>query len=139
MELEEKKNNVERNKDKGNALERYSKSFLHAVDGLIYCAKYEHNIIIIIVVALLVTVFGFLFKISACEWLFVISMIGVISACEMINSSIEATIDLITTEIHPLAKIAKDTASSATLMLCITSLIGGIIIFLPKILSLIGG
>lgn len=139
MELEEKNNNVERNKDKGNAIERYSKSFLHAIDGLVYCAKYEHNIIIIIVVALLVTICGFLFKISACEWLFIITMIGVISACEMINSSIEATIDLITTDIHPLAKIAKDTASSASLVLCVASLIGGIIIFLPRIISLIGG
>ena len=52
---------------------------------------------------------------------------------EMINTSIEATIDLVTNQIHPLAKIAKDTASSATLVLCIVSLIGGCIIFIPKI------
>ena len=51
----------------------------------------------------------------------------------MINSAIEATVDLITTEIHPLAKIAKDTASSATLLLCIVALLGAIIIFIPKI------
>ena len=36
-----------------------------------------------------------------------------------------------------LAKISKDTASSATLILCITALIGGIVIFLPKIIELI--
>ena len=54
----------------------------------------------------------------------------------MMNSAVEATVDLVTTEIHPLAKIAKDTASSATLVLCITALIGGIVIFLPKILAL---
>ena len=36
-----------RNKDKGSVLERYYKSFLHAIDGIIYAAKYEHNIIII--------------------------------------------------------------------------------------------
>ena len=37
-----------RNKDTGSALERYYKSFLHAIDGIVYATKYEHNIIIII-------------------------------------------------------------------------------------------
>ena len=139
MGLLGKKNKVVRKKDEGTAVERYGKSFLHAIDGIVYCAKYEHNIIIIIIAAIVVSILGFVLKISCYEWLFVITMIGGISACEMINSSIEATIDLITTEIHPLAKIAKDTASSATLVLCIISLIGGIIIFLPKIIEIIGG
>ena len=55
----------------------------------------------------------------------------------MLNTSIEATIDLITTETHPLAKIAKDTASSATLIFSFVAFIGALIIFLPKILDLI--
>ena len=128
-----------RNKDEGTAIERYEKSFMHAIDGIIYCIKYEHNILIIMAATVLVVLLGFIYEISIYEWLFVLTMIGTISASEMINSSIEATIDLYTTEVHPLAKIAKDTASSATLVLCITALIGGIIIFLPKILMVFGG
>ena len=46
---------------------------------------------------------------------------------------IEAAVDLTTSEIKPLAKIAKDAASSATLILSITSFIGALIIFIPKI------
>lgn len=133
------KKTPKRIKDKGNFLERYWKSFCHAVDGILYCIRYEHNMIIIIIAAIVVTILGFVFKISPSEWLFVISMIGAISACEMINSSIEALVDLTTQEINPLAKISKDTASSATLLLCITSLIGGLIIFIPKIIEIIGG
>lgn len=128
-----------RNKDTGTAIERYEKSFMHAIDGIIYCIKYEHNILIIMVATILVTLFGFIYKINTYEWLFVLTMIGTISASEMINSAIEAAIDLYTTEIHPLAKIAKDTASSATLVLCVIALIGGIMIFLPKILLVLGG
>ncbi len=128
-----------RNKDTGTALERYEKSFMHAVDGIIYGIRFEHNMIIIIIATILVIIAGFIYKISVPEWLFVITMIGTISASEMINTSIEATIDLYTTEIHPLAKIAKDTASSATLLLCFTALVGAIIIFLPKAIILIGG
>ena len=61
-----------RNKDKGSVLERYYKSFLHAIDGIIYAAKYEHNIIIIICATVLVVVLSFIFKINTYEWLFVI-------------------------------------------------------------------
>lgn len=134
-----RKKSPKRNKDQGTAFERYLKSFMHAVDGLVYCIKYEHNMIIIMIATLLVTIFGFICSIDSYEWLFVITMIGTISASEMINSSLEATIDLYTTKTHPLAKIAKDTASSATLILCFISLIGAIIIFAPKIVVLIGG
>ena len=64
-------------------------------------------------------------------------MIGAVTACEMINSAIEATIDLVTSDIKPLAKIAKDAASSATLILSITSLIGALIIFIPRIIDML--
>ena len=133
------KKSPKRNKEEGTSLERYKKSFIHAIEGILYCFKSEHNTIIIFICAVIAVLSGFFFSISLGEWLFVISMIGAISACEMINSSIEATIDLVTDKMHPLAKIAKDTASSATLLLCITALVGGLIIFLPRIIILIGG
>ena len=125
-----------RNKDTGTALERYWKSFLHAIDGIVYGIKFEHNMIIIILATIVVTIAGFYYHISNGEWLFIVAICGVIAACEMINSSIEATVDLITTEYLPLAKIAKDTASAASLILCIVAVIGGLIIFLPKIFLL---
>ena len=128
-----------RKKDTGNAIQRYSKSFKHALDGIIYALKYEHNMIIILICFIVAVICGFIFKIKLYEWLFIIIISGCIATCEMINSSIEATIDLITTQEHPLAKIAKDTASGATLILCFTALIGGLIIFIPKILVLFGG
>ena len=128
---------VLRNKDNGNALTRYYKSFIHAIDGIIYAFKYEHNMIIILIAGILAILAGFTFNISEEEWLFVIIIIGLIAATEMINTSIEATIDLITTKTHPLAKIAKDTASSASLILSITAFIGALIIFIPKLLELI--
>ena len=133
------KKSPKRNKEGGSSLDRYKKSFFHAIEGILYCIKYEHNTIIIIISALIAIICGFFFQINMYEWLFVITMIGSISACEMINSSIEAAIDLITSDINPLAKISKDTASSATLILCITALIGGLIIFLPKVISFVGG
>ena len=129
---------AKRVKDEGSSLQRYGKSFHHAVEGFIYCFRFEHNMILIICATILVTMAGIFFEISVPEWLFVITMCGGISACEALNSSIEAAVDLCTTEMHPLAKIAKDTGSTATLLLCITSVVGGFIIFLPKVMEYLG-
>lgn len=126
-----------RNKDVGNFLVRYYKSFCHALSGIWYALKCEHNMIIILAAAIVVVIAGLFFNLSAYEWLFCIMSIGMVSATEMINTSIEAVVDLETQKYHPLAKIAKDTASSATLIFSITAFIGALIIFLPKILELL--
>lgn len=131
----ESQDKIIRNKDKGNAFYRYYKSLLHAIDGIIYSVKYEHNMIIIVAAMIVVVVAGFFFKISAYEWLFCITVMALVAGAELINTSIEALVDLCTSEIHPLAKIAKDCASSASLIFSIGSLIGGLIIFIPKIIE----
>lgn len=120
-----------RNKDSGNFLIRYVKSFLHAIDGIKYSVINEHNMIIILLATIVVIIAGCYYNISSSEWLFVLTMIGAVSASEFINTAIEALTDLITLDYNPLAKIAKDTASSATLVLCIISFVGAIVIFLP--------
>lgn len=123
---------VLRNKDKGNFFERYGRSFLHACNGIRYSITHEHNMIIILLALIVVVIGGFVYKINAYEWLFCILVSGSVMAAELINTAIEATVDLVTIEKQPLAKIAKDTASSATLILCIVALVGALIIFIPK-------
>lgn len=130
------KNDVRRNKDTGTALERYFKSFKHAVDGIVYAIEYEHNMLIIMVAAILVMILSIILPISMMELIIIVILVALVMAAEFINTAIEATIDLVSTKEHPLAKIAKDTASSATLVLSAASLICGIVIFLPKILDL---
>lgn len=132
-----KNKKIIRNKDNGSAAIRYYKSFRHAIDGIIYAFVCEHNMVIILLAAFFTVIAGFVFNISDFEWLFCIIIIGLVMAAEMINTAIEATIDLITDKMHPLAKIAKDTASSATLILSITALVGALIIFLPKVLEIL--
>lgn len=123
----------ERIKDKGNYLERYFKSFKHACEGVWYLLTHEHNFVIILCAILITTVLGFIYHITRSEWLFIVACFGSVLGSELINTAIEATVDLVTKKINPLAKLAKDTASSATLVFCIMSLIGALIIFIPKI------
>ena len=111
-----------RNKDTGSRKERYKKSFLHAIDGIIYAFKQEHNLIVILFFAILTIIVGIFLNLKIYEWLFCVLSIGLVMGSEMINTSIEALVDLETLNIHPLAKIAKDTASSATLIFSLTAL-----------------
>ena len=127
---------VKRRKDKGNVLERYKKSFFHAVDGIVYVIENEHNMFIMMFAALLVVIMSLIVPISAVEVIILVVLIGNVIACEMINSAIEAVVDLTTLEEHPLAKIAKDTGSAASLILSGVAFISGCIIFIPKILAL---
>ena len=57
-----------RNKDVGTPIERYKKSFFHALDGIIYALKYEHNMIIILLATLVVISLGFMLKINEIEY-----------------------------------------------------------------------
>lgn len=127
---------VKRKKDEGNFLVRYKKSFFHAIDGIVYAVENEHNVLIMMIAALLVFVLGFILPLTMIEIMVLVILIALVISCEMINSAIEAVVDLVTLKEHPLAKIAKDLGSAASLILCFASLICGLIIFLPKIVAL---
>ena len=127
---------VKRNKDTGNFIEKYAKSFLHAVDGIVYSIENEHNILIMMIATFFTFILSYFLRVSTFELCLVIFCICTVMACELINSAIEATVDLVTIEKHPLAKIAKDCASGASLILSFMSLIIACIIFIPKIIAL---
>ena len=130
-------NSVSRDKLKERSFKRLIKSFKYAIEGIIYAFKYEQNIIVHTLVMALVIVFGVILKISVFEWLICLILFGLVIATEMINTAIEATVDLACDKKHPLAKVAKDTASGAVLVFAITASIAGTIIFIPKIIDII--
>ena len=68
--------------------------------------------------------------------LVIVLLIGIVMSLEMVNCAIEATVDLVTEEKKPMAKVAKDCASGAVGIISIIALIIGIMIFLPKIIAL---
>ena len=127
---------VSRDKIKVRGKKRLINSFKYAFAGLKYAFIYEQNLTVHILATFIVIILGFMFKISIFEWLVLFLIIGLVIATELINTSIEATIDLITNEINPLAKVAKDTAASAVLVFGLTALIVGTLIFIPKICGL---
>lgn len=127
---------VSRDKLKEKGFKRLIKSFKYAIEGIKYAFKYEQNIIVHTLVMILVIILGIVLKINYFEWLICLILFGLVIATEMINTSIEAVVDLACPKIDPLAKIAKDTASGAVLVFALTAAVSGLLIFLPKIIEL---
>lgn len=113
-------------------MRKFFNAFGYAWEGLLHGLKTERNIQFHFLAAVIVIIASFLTGISFVEWLVVILLIGGMIALEMINSAIERTIDLVTIDIHPLAKQAKDLAAGAVLIYAVMSAIVGLLIFLPK-------
>ena len=126
---------VSRDKLKQRSVKRLFKSFKYAIDGIIYAFKFEQNIIAHTIICITVIMLGMLLKIDHFEWLVCFILFGLVIATELINTSIEAMVDLICPKKDPLAKIAKDTASGAVLVFALVSVIAGLIIFVPKIVA----
>ena len=86
----------------------------------------------------LLTIFGIWLQISKTEWMICFILFGLILALELVNTAVEATVDLFTEERKPLAKKAKDAAAGAVLIVAIFAAVIGILIFIPKLLDVAG-
>ena len=117
-------------------LSRLRNSFKYSLDGLKYALFHEQNLVIHFFVAILVVIFGIFLHISLFEWVILLFAIGSVIAAELLNTALEATVDLITEEKQKNAKIAKDISSTSVLLFAITSAIIGMLIFLPKMIAL---
>ena len=128
-------NEEKRKEQKKRGIKRFINSFHYSWDGIKYAFKYEQSMFIHVLVTLLVVICGIVLKLDFQEWLLCIVLIGLVIATELINTAIEAVVDLACPEIHPLAKTAKDTAAGAVLVSAMASVIIGLMIFIPKIFN----
>lgn len=107
------------------------KSFGFAFSGIFKVIKEERNIKIHLFAALISIGLAFYLHISRIDWLILLLIITMIISLELVNSSIEAVVDLASPNKHPLAKKAKDVAAGAVLVAAIASIIIGALLFFP--------
>lgn len=127
-----------RDKQKKHGLKRFIHSFGYSMAGLRYAYRYEQSMLVHLIAVILVITMGFVVQISLMEWLVCFILMGLVLATELVNTSIEAVVDLACPKIDPLAKIAKDTASAAVLVFSLVAFISGLIIFIPKFIVMFG-
>jgi undecaprenol kinase len=114
-------------------------SFRYATAGLRYLIVSQRNARVQSGVGVVALVLAAVLRVSRVEWAIITLLIALVLALEALNSAIEATVDLVTSEYHPLAKIAKDVAAGAVWLMAIASVVIGAIIFLPPLLALWAG
>jgi diacylglycerol kinase len=114
-----------------------NKTFSTAFNGIRYFFKTERNGKIQLAVAAFTMLFAFYLQVSATEWIFILLCITAVIGLEMMNCTMEHLCNHVHEDYHPSIKIIKDVAAGAVLFVSIVSTVVGLIIFIPKIFSLL--
>jgi diacylglycerol kinase len=111
--------------------------FGYAFAGLAYCFRTQRNFRIHISIAIVATVVGLLLGLTWVEWAVLAVTVALVLSAEVVNTMIEALVDLVTAEYHPLAKVAKDVAAGVVLLTAMGAVVVGLVIFGPRLLAAI--
>lgn len=126
---------------RGQSLRRWVigliRSFVFAFAGIAALLRTQRNAQVHLLITTVVIVGGVVFGVSVVEWLILILSITLVLALESLNTALEALVDLLSPQYHPLAKKAKDVAAGAVLIGAIGAAIIGCIVFLPRIFDLL--
>jgi len=105
-------------------------SFRHALNGVLLCFRTQRHLRIHFALAVLVLMAGFVWRLSKAELLVLVGAIALVILTELFNTAVETVVDLVTTDYHPLARVAKDVAAAAVLVAAINAALVGVILFL---------
>ena len=114
----------------------FLRGFVYAWRGLSYAVRTQRNARVHMVIGLLAVILGALLRISPVEFAMIFVAITLVFVAEMFNTVAEACVDLVTREYHPLARVAKDVAAGAVLLNAMLSVVIGVLVFGPHLLTL---
>lgn len=112
------------------------KSFANAYSGMAYCVRTQRNLRIHLSITVLVLAASAALRVTLPELAVLVFCIMVVIVAEMLNTALECSIDLITSDYHPLAKLSKDVSAGAVLVASLGASAVGVIIFLPRLWQL---
>ena len=118
-------------------MRKFIRGFGYAFNGIWNAAATQLNFRVHLVAAVIAVYGGWALHISPDEWLWIILCIGLVLTAELFNTAIEFLTDLVSPEYNKKAGLVKDMSAGAVLIIAICALIIGLIIFVPKLLTLI--
>jgi len=138
MSMEKNSPEADRRTDAPPAIPRnnFVRSFGFAGAGLWFALRHGRSFRIQLAAAAVATAAGWGWHITATQWACLLTMIALVLALELLNTALEAVVDMVTDEYHVQAEIAKDAAAGAVLIAAVLALGVGAAIFGPKILEL---
>jgi diacylglycerol kinase (ATP) len=104
-----------------------------AFEGVIHVLRTQRNMRIHFALATAVLILAFSYGVTKLELMALLVAISFVLIAEMVNTAIEATIDLATTSFDPLAKIAKDIAAGAVLIAAVNAIVVGYLVFADRL------
>lgn len=112
-------------------------SFNFAIEGLIEALRNEKHMKVHILSSIIIVILAIVTNASKVEILIISLTVSFVIITELINTSVEALVDIISPERHPLAKLAKDVAAGAVLVATINALCVAYLLFYDKMLDII--
>lgn len=114
-------------------------SFNFAIEGLISALKNEKHMKVHILATIIIVILAIVINASKVEILIISLSVSFVVITELVNTAVEAIVDLVSPERHPLAKLAKDVAAGAVLVAAINALCVGYLLFYDKLLDIFDG
>lgn len=134
------KNNYSKNTPPSFKHTHWLASFHHACEGIFFAWKNERNLRIDSIITIVVLLICWWLGLSRNEWLVIIACIGAVFTAELLNSLVEAVVDLVVGNRYNLqAKHIKDMAAGMVVVVCIIVLIISTAIVWPHLIEIIGG
>lgn len=112
-------------------------SFKYAFTGLKDALKKEPNFRIHLIIATLTVSAAIFLRFNPLEWIALIITIAFVLVSELFNTILENIVDIVSPEVKVEARVAKDVSAAVVLISAVTAVIVGILLFLPKIISLV--
>ena len=110
-------------------------SFIAAFQGLGFIFKTQKNAWIHLTATILAIAVSAFLQITLTEWIAILLVIGLVWMAEFLNTAFEVIVDLVSPEIHPLAKIGKDVGAASVLIAAILSVIIGLLVLGPAVIE----
>ncbi len=118
---------------------KHNISFRNAFNGVVLAYKTQPNFRFHTLFFVLITIASYLYRISMSEYLAIIILSGLVMSMEMVNTAFEAIGDEVSGgEYRKLIGVAKDVSAGAVLVAAFFAITVGVIVFLPRILVLVG-
>jgi diacylglycerol kinase len=110
-------------------------SFGYALAGIVYALRTQRNFKIHVVITTAVILLGLWLGLAPNQWAMLAMTVGVVLHTELINTALEAIVDKVAPEFHPLAKVAKDCAAGSVLIVAIAAVLVGLLVLGPPLLT----
>lgn len=108
-------------------------SFRHAFAGWWFVLRTQHNAWIHAVASIAILIVALWLGLGGTDWAILIFTIALVWVAEFLNTAVEALVDLLSPEIHPLAKTAKDIAAAAVLIAALAAVVVGLLVLGPPL------